>query len=135
MNFKQHPHRFLLHMIWAGPLTWMMIIPSVILDIFIEIYHHTTFPTLGIPLVPRSRYIKIDRHKLAYLNWVEKINCMYCGYVNGLYLYATVIAAQTEQYWCGIQHDKYKDFVAPAHHKDFTPYDNEKKWQNKYEAK
>ena len=29
--------------------------------------------------VRRSRYFVIDRHHLAYLNGIEKLNCVYCG--------------------------------------------------------
>jgi hypothetical protein len=40
-----------------------------------------------------------DRTHLAYLNLVEKINCAYCSYGNGLAAYLREIAARTEQYW------------------------------------
>ena len=58
------------------------------------------------PLVKRSQYIVIDRHHLAYLNSIEKLNCMYCGYGNGLMSYIREIIARTEQYWCPIKHAK-----------------------------
>ncbi len=48
----------------------------------------------------------IDRHHLSYLNSMEKLNCVYCGYVNGLIGYMREIAARTEQYWCPIKHAK-----------------------------
>jgi hypothetical protein len=46
----------------------------------------------------------IDRQQLAYLNIFQKINCIYCGYGNGLIEYVREIAARTEQYWCPIKH-------------------------------
>ena len=46
----------------------------------------------------------IDRHRLEYLNALQKLNCVYCGYVNGLIGYAREIASRTEQYWCPIKH-------------------------------
>ena len=55
-------------------------------------------------IVKRSRYIVIDRQSLAYLNIFEKINCMYCGYANGVYAFAREIAGRTEMYWCPIKH-------------------------------
>jgi len=73
-------------------------------------------------LIKRNKYIKIDRHKLKYLNWFEKLNCIYCGYANGFLHYASVIAAETEKYWCGIKHSKDKNFIPPNHHKDFLEY-------------
>ena len=46
----------------------------------------------------------IDRHRLAYLNAIEKANCVYCGYANGLLAYVREVTARTEQYWCPIRH-------------------------------
>jgi hypothetical protein len=46
----------------------------------------------------------IDRHSLSYLNSIEKLNCIYCGYAGGVFAYAREIAARTEQYWCPIKH-------------------------------
>ncbi len=46
----------------------------------------------------------IDRQYLAYLNVIEKFNCVYCGYGNGLIEFAREVIARTEQYWCPIKH-------------------------------
>lgn len=108
------------------PFIYGMIIPSVFLDICIEIYHTFSFPLYGISYVKRSKYIKIDRQKLSYLSPIEKLNCMYCGYVNGLYAYAVQIAGETEKYWCGIKHQKDPNFVQPKHHEEFLEYGDEK---------
>jgi hypothetical protein len=61
----------------------------------------------------------IDRGHLAYLNVIEKINCVYCSYANGLIAYVQEIASLTEQYWCPIKHarrviathERYRKFV------------------------
>jgi phage terminase large subunit-like protein len=37
---------------------------------------------------------------------IEKINCAYCSYVNGLFGYLQEIAGRTEQFWCPIKHAK-----------------------------
>ena len=52
---------------------------------------------------PRSDFIAIDRHQLAYLNVIEKVNCAYCGYANGVAAYFREVAARTEEYWCPIK--------------------------------
>jgi hypothetical protein len=39
-----------------------------------------------------------DRGKLCYLNLLERINCAYCSYGNGLIAYVVEIAARTEQH-------------------------------------
>jgi hypothetical protein len=46
----------------------------------------------------------LDRAHLSYLNAIEKLNCVYCGYANGLIAYVREVASRTEQYWCPIKH-------------------------------
>ncbi len=75
-----------------------------------------------IPYVKRSEYIKVDRYKLSKLNFVDKLNCAYCGYANGWLSYATEIAAKTESYWCAIKHKSDRNFKQPAHHIKFKKY-------------
>ena len=62
------------------------------------------FTAWGIKPVRRADYIVLDRGNLAYLNAIEKLNCVYCGYANGLIAYVQEIAGRTEQYWCPIKH-------------------------------
>jgi hypothetical protein len=102
----------------------MMIVPLVLLDISMEIYHRICFPLYGIDYVNRKEYIKIDRHRLSYLTGLEKINCAYCGYANGLMHYASIIAGETERYWCSIKHEEDSNFLPPQHHNDFLEHGN-----------
>lgn len=88
----------------SAPVIYGMIVPLVILDLSITVYQHICFRIYGIPLVQRTDYLVIDRHHLAYLNAIEKINCTYCGYGNGMIEYAREVVARTEQYWCPIKH-------------------------------
>ncbi|WP_010570132.1 hypothetical protein [Leptospira broomii] len=90
--------------ILSAPFIYMIILPLVFLDIFMTVYQAVCFRLYGIPAVNRSNYITLDRHRLGYLNLLEKINCDYCGYANGLIAYVGEIAARTEQYWCPIKH-------------------------------
>ena len=121
MEFKKHPERIPLHCI-SVPFIYMMIIPSIILHVFLEVYHTICFPLYGIPYLKTRDYIKIDHQRLSYLSGLEKLNCMYCGYANGLFHYASMIAALTEHYWCGIRHEKKNNFHSPEHHKDFLEF-------------
>jgi len=93
----------LLYIITA-PVIYGMLIPLVILDVSLTLYQHICFRVYGIPRVRRADYLVIDRHHLAYLNIIEKLNCVYCGYGNGLIEYGREITARTEQYWCPIKH-------------------------------
>jgi len=88
----------------SAPLIYSMIVPLLILDLSITLYQHVCFRVYRIPRVRRADYLVIDRHHLAYLNAIEKFNCVYCGYSNGLMSYAREITARTEQFWCPVKH-------------------------------
>jgi hypothetical protein len=128
MDYRKYPHRTPLFII-TSPFIYAVFLPVLLLDLFIEIYHHICFPAYGLPLVKRSDYIVFDRAKLSYLTWYEKINCEYCGYVNGFLAYAVEIAAQTEKYWCGIRHQARMGFHEPAHEKNFLAYGDEEAYR------
>lgn len=105
----------------ALPFIWGISIPLVVLDLFMEIYHHVAFPLYGIPIVRRSNYIRIDRQKLEYLSTIDKLSCMYCGYANGLAAYMVKIAGDTEKYWCGIKHHESNGYIPNLIRKIFCP--------------
>lgn len=109
-----------------------MIVPIGLADLLGEIYHRICFPLYGLTYISRRRYIRIDRQKLQYLNTIQKLNCVYCGYVNGWLRYATEIAAATERYWCAIQHRQGGGFVPPAHHHDFVAYGDQRAFEQRW---
>ena len=86
------------------PFIYAMIVPFVIVDLSVSFFQFICFPLYRISKVERSRYIVVDRYQLSYLNSIEKLNCIYCGYVNGLISYIREIVARTEQHWCPIKH-------------------------------
>jgi hypothetical protein len=90
--------------ILTAPFIWFILIPALFLDLSVTIFQAVCFRAYGIPRVKRRRYIIIDHQSLAYLNLIEKLNCMYCSYVNGLIAYIREIAGRTQQYWCPIKH-------------------------------
>jgi hypothetical protein len=113
----------------------MMIIPGVILDIFVTAYSWTAFPLYRIPRVKRKDYIVYDRKFLDYLNIIQKVNCLYCSYINGLLAYAIEIGARTERYWCPIKAAEKPRFHHDWYH-DFADYGNSEEWNEKFnEAK
>lgn len=128
MEFKKYNDRFFRYLA-SAPFIYSMIIPLVLLDVWIEVYHRVTFYFYGIPYIIRKNYVRVDRHKLQYLSLFEKINCIYCGYANGLINYARVVAGETEKYWCGIKHKPGDGFVEPEHHADFIPYGDEEAYK------
>ena len=113
-------HASILHYITA-PVIYALIIPISLLDLFVTVYQWVCFPVYGIRRVKRSSYIALDRRKLSYLNIIEKLNCEFCGYSNGVIAYASEVASRTEQYWCPIKHSR---GVRSCHHRyyDFIDY-------------
>ena len=91
-------------MILTAPAIYALIIPFLLLDLFVMLYQAACFPVYGIPRVRRSDYLAFDRGQLAYLNDIEKLNCAYCSYANGLVAYVREVASRTEEYWCPIKH-------------------------------
>jgi len=105
----------------TAPLIYSIVMPIALLDVWLSLYQAVCFRAYGIERVRRSRYIVIDRQHLAYLNVIEKLNCMYCGYANGVLAYAREIAGRTEQYWCPIRHAR--RIRAPhEHYRHFVEY-------------
>ena len=88
----------------TAPVIYALIVPLALLDLFVTLYQAVCFPVYGIAKVRRGDYLVFDRHHLAYLNALEKLNCAYCSYANGLIAYVREIASRTEEYWCPIKH-------------------------------
>jgi hypothetical protein len=86
------------------PIIYSVGLPFLIIDAWVTLYQWVCFPIYGIPRVRRRDFIALDRRRLQYLNGIEKANCEYCGYANGVIAYVREVTARTEQYWCPIKH-------------------------------
>ena len=117
----------------SAPVIYSLIIPFALLDLFVSVYQAICFRLYGIPLVKRSRYIVIDRHHLRYLNSLQRFNCVYCGYVNGLIAFVREVSSRTEQYWCPIKHARR---VTGSHtrYSNFLDYGDGEDFEEKLEA-
>jgi len=115
------------------PIIWAALIPCVILDLVVTVYQFICFPIYGIPFARRRDYVVIDRQHLGYLNWLEKMNCMYCGYFNGVLAYVREVAARTEQYWCPVRHARPVKSVH-GHYRGFFEYGDAKGYREGLES-
>jgi hypothetical protein len=117
----------LLHLL-SAPIIYGLIIPAIFLDIILFIYQQVIFRIYKFESIKRSEYVIFDRQYLGYLNVIEKMNCMYCSYFNGLMHYASAIASRTELYFCPIKHAKN---IAYGHeyYDLFLSYGNGEKYQ------
>lgn len=107
-RYKTGLFRFLLRtrllVALTAPIIYAGWIPFLLMDLFVTLYQSVCFPIYRIPKVRRSDYLVFDREDLPYLNLIEKFNCFYCSYGNGVAAYTREVAARTEQYWCPIKH-------------------------------
>jgi hypothetical protein len=105
----------------VAPVIYAGWFPMLLLDLFLLAYQAICFPVYHITKVKRSEYVVLDRGDLPYLNVLEKFNCFYCGYANGLMAYSSEIAARTEQYFCPIKHAR-RIRSAHDHYASFFEY-------------
>jgi hypothetical protein len=117
--------RYILHarplVVLTAPVIYALIVPLLLLDLSVMLYQTVCFPAYGIDKVRRSDYLVFDRHHLAYLNALEKLNCAYCSYANGLIAFVREVAARTEQHWCPIKHAR-RVIAAHAYYAGFIDY-------------
>ena len=102
-------------MLVTAPVDYALVLPLILLDVFVTIYQAIVFPVYGIEKVRRDEFIVQDRHLLPYLNTIEKINCLYCGYANGIVCYSREIASRSEANWCPINHANHDENSHPRH--------------------
>ena len=124
--FREVP---LLHLL-SSPIIYAMIIPAALLDIILFIYQQIIFRIYKFQFIKRSDYMLFDHQYLGYLNPIEKLNCLYCSYFNGLMLYASAIAGRTELYFCPIKHAK-KIIAQHQYYDQYLSYGDEEDYQRK----
>ncbi|PKP80949.1 MAG: hypothetical protein CVT79_13125 [Alphaproteobacteria bacterium HGW-Alphaproteobacteria-18] len=117
----------------SAPIIYSLILPFALADAWASLYQAVCFRVYGIPQVKRGRYMVFDRAGLGYLNALEKINCAYCSYVNGVIAYVREIGARTEQYWCPIKHAR-RVLGAHPRYPDFQDYGQGEQYREKLHA-
>lgn len=121
------------HNLLTGPIIYGMALPLLLFDLCITFYQASCFPIYGVSKVRRRDYIVFDRHRLEYLNFIEKFHCTYCAYGAGLLAYAGEIVARTEHYFCPIKH-AHKVLGTHAHYAQFLEYGDAADFEVRLEA-
>ncbi|AXI54175.1 hypothetical protein SuNHUV7_39980 (plasmid) [Pseudoseohaeicola sp. NH-UV-7] len=119
--------------ILTAPVIYAMIVPLMLLDVFVTMYQTICFPVYKIEKIQRGNFVTFDRKHLSYLNGLEKLNCMYCSYGNGVLAYAREIAASTELYWCPIKHARRMQGLH-RHYPEFAEYGDAEGYQRRVQA-
>lgn len=104
------------------PFIWGVLPAAVIMHVAVFIYQAICFRLYTIERVRLRDYICFDREKLSYLTTIDKLNCAYCSYVNGLFGYMSEIGHRTEYYWCGVKHQNQPANPAFAYQSKFADY-------------
>jgi hypothetical protein len=129
----KHLRNTRLLVILSSPLIYACVLPFLLLDAAVALYQLVCFPIYGIPKVPRKDYLVFDRGRLAYLNTIEKVGCVYCSYANGLLSLVREIAARSEQYFCPIKHSH--SLVQPhSRYATFLPYGDARAYRGQSDA-
>ena len=115
------------------PVIYALIIPMLLLDLAVMAYQAICFPIYRIPKVRRRDYLVFDRHHLAYLNAIEKVNCAYCSYANGMAAFFREVAARTEVYWCPIKHAR-RVLGPHPHYQGFADFGDAEGFRGKINA-
>jgi len=119
--------------ILSSPVIYACVLPFLLLDAAVSLYQSVCFPIYGIPKVRRKDYLVFDRGRLAYLNTIEKVGCIYCSYANGLLALITEVAARTEQYFCPIKHAQQLIQIHSRYAK-FLPYGDARAYRGQSDA-
>ena len=120
---KQHKLDVTFREYLFSPLVYIFVVPAIMFHIALELYHRSVFWGYKIPYVSSKDFFIFDRHNVQQLNFIEKLNCLYCSYVNGLMGYAKEIAGRSERYWCPFKHKK--DPAQPhSHYMKFIEFDD-----------
>jgi hypothetical protein len=119
-------------MILSAPVIYSLIIPIALVDLWVMAYQAICFPVYKIPKVRRRDYLVFDRHHLAYLNIIEKINCGYCSYANGAIAFIREVASRTEVYWCPIKHAR-RVLGPHPHYQGFADFGDAEGFREKLE--
>ena len=135
-RFKTGVLAYLLTANWltllTAPVIYALAVPILLLDLSITVYQHICFRAYGLPRVKRGNYFVFDRAHLAYLNLIEKVNCAYCSYGNGVMAYGREVVARTEQYWCPIKHAR-KIMAAHPYYTGFVDFGDAQSYKDELE--
>lgn len=99
MKAKRRPKRFFVHIL-VLPFALAMIIPFLLFDFCISLYHRIAFGICGMKRVKRKPNFKIDQQKIALLDRKERFFAVLILYASGVISYSKKIIAESDQYWC-----------------------------------
>lgn len=112
------PRRSIFLILIGAAVAYIMIVPALIAHVSAWIFQHIYFRILDIPPVKLHDHMVLDRWRLKHLNWIQRLNCAYCDYINGLASWLKAVVNRTEIYSCAIKHGSYRN--GQEHQKNYA---------------
>lgn len=113
------------------PVVYTLLPPLALLDLITTLYQGVCFPIYGMEPVKRGEFLVMDRYHLPYLDGMQKLNCLYCEYANGVIAYTREVASRTEAYWCPIKH-QHRIHEPHPRYQTFADYGDETGFHHRY---
>src|SRR5688572_15718987 len=111
------------------PFIWLPLVSTALAHLLVGMYQFVCFPLYGLEKVKLRDYVNFDREKLEYLGMINKLNCAYCSYSNGVFGWITEIGHRTEYYWCGVKHADQPNNPAYAYQEKFAKYGSKEEYE------
>ncbi len=76
--------------VFMGGAAMYICLPFIVLQhiVYLFLFYNILLSRLiGLPMLKFNNYVVVDRYKIKDLPWLDRFNCMYCGYANGLYMF------------------------------------------------
>lgn len=102
------------------PFIYGMIVPLAFVDLCVTVYQAAAFRCYGIPRIVRRKYVRWVGRGHGMVRWIDRFNCAYCSYANGVAAYLRAVLIETEKYWCPIKYAARGDFHVPHPQDDFA---------------
>lgn len=107
--------------IWAStPFIYGMIVPLAFMDLAVTVYQAVAFRCYGIPRVKRRQYVRWEGRGHGMVRRIDRFNCAYCSYANGIAAYMRAVLIETEKYWCPIKYAARNGFHVPHPQGDYA---------------
>lgn len=117
----------------STPFIYGMIVPMLFFHILIEIYHRVCFYLYDMEYIDYRNHFRFDRHRIGGISPLQKFNCIYCEYGNGLASFTKEVIGKTEAFWCPIKHEDSPE-SPHAYYQQFMEYGNGRNFEEKRET-
>ena len=88
------------------PFAVVFLVPLVVFDISLSLFHRIVFGICKMKKVNRKTHFKVDQMKIAQLSKMQRFFAIYILYLRGIMNFGAKIAQECEYYWCQVRPTK-----------------------------